>query len=264
MNSNKIITILKHTLLLAILLPIIQATQLYILFDILNPILLIMPVVMGTILGTLVGYYRYRVSVQIKELEKAKTTLEVQVEEKTQELKKKNSELQESLLIDPLTCLGNRLMLKAVLEEEQEKIGSEYEEFSIMMIDIDYFKNYNDFYGHLKGDDVLKELGQFLKNTIHNTKNSAIRFGGEEFLIILPDCGKEKSIEIANELLDGVRALKIQHKKSLVSEILTISIGIGTCNSIESKNCRCMKDADLALYRAKENGRDCFEYLVIT
>ena len=251
-NINKQPNIFKHTLFFAILLPVIQGTQLYFLFDILNPILLIMPIVMGSITGYLVGYYKYHVYLQIKELEDVKNGLEEQVQEQTKEL-------HELLLLDPLTGLGNRLKLKEVLSHEVERIGKEYENISFLMIDIDYFKKYNDFYGHLLGDDVLKHLGNFFKTKMLKTQNSVIRFGGEEFIVILPDSDVENSLKVAEYLVRGVRELNIEHEKSDIDKKITISVGIHTTSNITLvENSEYIKQADKALYLAKEQGRNIF------
>ena len=253
------LVILAPTLFFAVLLPLIQGTQLYVLFDMLNPILLIMPVVMGSLLGFFIGLFRYKMLLHIDELEKTQTALTEQVSLQTQELQEKNDKLEKILLLDPLTGLGNRLQLKKTLEFESQRIGVEYKELSIMMIDIDYFKKYNDFYGHLHGDEVLKSLGVFFKSKILD-ENIVIRFGGEEFIIILPDCNKESSIVIAEELVNGVLGLNLEHKESEVSDKVTISMGIHTTSKIDITNSQSIyiRYADEALYLAKEQGRNRF------
>jgi len=258
-QKNSKMIILKSTLFFATLLPIIQGTQLYVLFSVFNPILLVMPVVMGITLGYLIGLYRYRNGIHIEELEQTQAGLTHQVELQTRELQEKNDALEKSLLLDHLTGLGNRIMLKETLEKEAKRITKEYEYLSLFMIDIDYFKKYNDFYGHLHGDEVLKKLGEFFTKQIENSQNIVVRFGGEEFIVILPACDKEKSLEIAKNLTEGVSALEIEHEKSGVSKNITISVGIHTTSSMFMEDeCICIKYADEALYLAKEQGRNCF------
>jgi len=258
---NKNITIVKYTLFFATLLPMIQGTQLYVLFDIFNPVLLVMPVVMGTITGFLVGYNRYRVLLQISELKNIRDTLKEQVKEQTKELQKKNEALNKSLLIDPLTELGNRIKLKEILQFEEQRVGSEYDFVSLFMIDIDYFKKYNDYYGHLKGDDVLKQLGNFFLTKEKGTQNKTVRFGGEEFIVILPNCNVQRAKELAKEYIEDVAALNIEHNASDMYHKVTLSIGIHTSRKINiSENCECIKKADDALYLAKEQGRNRFKH----
>ena len=258
----KINIILKYTFSFALLLPIIQATQLYILFDIFRPILLIMPLIMGITTGFLVGYNRFHVIKHIEELEKAKESLTKQVAEQTRELQKKNQTLSQLIMKDSLTGLGNRIMLKETLVKESQHIVSDYDELSLFMIDIDYFKKYNDFYGHLMGDEVLIAIGQYFQNIIKNTNNTAIRFGGEEFIIILPNCSNDEAKLIAKKFVDGIKNLHISHQKSEVSSYVTISLGICTTSIINAQDCQCLKKADEALYKAKEQGRNSFSSLI--
>jgi len=227
------------------------------LFDVLNPILLIMPVVMGSILGYLVGLYKYRVQRKIDELQSAKENLTRQVELQTKELQKRNDDLKKSLLIDPLTGLGNRIKLKEILKLESESLSVNYTHLSVLMIDIDYFKKYNDFYGHLDGDEVLKSIGAFFRTKMLNNSNTIMRFGGEEFIAILPDCDQDLALQTAQEFIDGVQLLNIEHKASECNEKLTISIGVHTTNAVHmlTKN-ELIKTADEALYIAKEQGRN--------
>ena len=258
-NKQKYTIILKYTAFFATLLPMIQGTQLYFLFDMFNPFLLIMPVVMGTITGFLTGYYRYRVLMHIQELEETQIGLEQKVQEQTQSLQDKNKELENLLVTDPLTGLGNRIKLKNVLEYEAKRISKEYKYFSLFIIDIDYFKKYNDFYGHLQGDEVLRTLGAFLRSKTLETEDVMIRFGGEEFVVLMPDCNRENATKKAEELVEGIEALNIEHEKSLVCKKVTISLGIHTTDKLNLlEECECIQKADEALYLAKEQGRNRF------
>ena len=258
---NKKIIIIKYTIFFAILLPIIQGTQLYVLFNVFNPILLIMPITMGSITGFLVGYNRYNVLLQISKLKNIRDNLKIQVIEQTKELEEKNKTLNNLLLIDPLTKLGNRIKLKELFVQEKENIGNQYKNLSLLMIDIDYFKKYNDYYGHLKGDEVLIKLGEFFSQKESGTNHKAVRFGGEEFIIILPNCDKEEAKIIAQDYVNGVKALNIEHIKSEEYKKVTLSIGVHTSDKINSsENTECIKKADEALYLAKEQGRNRFKH----
>ena len=254
--------ILKHILFFALLLPMIQSTQVYIFFGVFNPKILIMPFLIGITAGYLIGYYRQRNQEHIQKLSVAKLELKEEVEAKTLELKQKNITLKELTLTDALTGLGNRVKLKKVFKQVYKQLGTDYQSISVMMIDIDYFKNYNDHYGHLKGDDVLTSIAKVIRESIEETDASSIRFGGEEFCIILPRCDANIAIEKANILVEQIRSLHIQHKKSDVSEHVTISIGVHTINTLEEATERTLiNDADKALYMAKERGRDQVCYL---
>ena len=261
-KQNKFIFIAKHTFFFILLLPLIQATQLYVLFNIIDLILLIMPVTVGSIVGTLVGVYRYKNLEHISKLKYIQYSLEEQVMLQTQELEEKNLVLEKMAKTDSLTKLGNRVLMKEVLEAEYAKVSKEYQYISVMMIDIDYFKRYNDFYGHIKGDEVLAHLGNYFLENSKKYNYTPIRFGGEEFCIILPDCDKECAGKNAQIIIQDIQKAKILHDKSEVSKYITMSIGIHTTNNIQSyESCTLINDADKALYSVKENGRNNYEAL---
>ena len=259
-KKEKFLFIAKYTLFFAFILPIIQATQLYMLFNIVDFILLIMPVVVGVIVGTLVGSYRYNNLEYILKLKHTQYSLEEQVSLQTQELEEKNLVLEKMAKTDPLAKLGNRVLMKEVLELEYTKVSKDYEYISIMMIDIDNFKAYNDFYGHLKGDEVLEFFGKYFLENAQKHNYVPIRFGGEEFCIILSDCNKESAMKNANIILQDIRNENIMHEKSDVADYVTVSIGIQTTNEIQSyENCAVINDADKALYNVKISGRNNFQ-----
>lgn len=247
-----------HTLFFALLLPAIQSSQL-IALEVFKPILLIMPVTMGTITGFLVGYHRQKTKEYIISLEKSQASLTVKVNKQTQELQRKNMELLKLAHTDTLTKLGNRLLLNELFRKESQRIGKSYTYFSIMLLDIDYFKNYNDFYGHLEGDEALRQLGKTLIDYTEDTDMHAIRFGGEEFCILMPNCDHHKTIPRAQKLLEDIRALRIPNQRSEVSRVVTVSIGLyTTVDRSELIDNMAIKEADRALYMAKAQGRDRF------
>lgn len=166
---------------------------------------------------------------------------------KTQRLKKKN-------LIDSLTKIYNRKYLESfyqTLEKQKEKIN-----YNILMIDIDYFKTYNDTYGHIKGDYVIKIVAEILKQAVGRT-GSIIRYGGEEFLIISKNNEDQYLEKICEKIFKMLEKKNIPHKTSLVLDRVTLSLG-GVKDKIGNKNdfIEKLKKADLALYEAKENGRN--------
>ncbi len=127
---------------------------------------------------------------------------------------------------------------------------------AIFMIDIDYFKNYNDQYGHAAGDVVLQLVAKTLKEQCGESEFVA-RYGGEEFVVVLSDIDREAALGLANRIHEAVEKLNILHSKSSVSDKLTLSLGLLTCDSnIESDINTMMKEADRALYQAKSKGRN--------
>ena len=125
--------------------------------------------------------------------------------------------------------------------------------FSLLMLDIDYFKNVNDTYGHDVGDYVLKELCSTIKNMIRKTDIFG-RWGGEEFLLILPNTNKDEAISIATK----IRNIIENHKFDYIPQV-TISIGVSVYNEKSRKEI-FLKKVDDALYKAKSSGRNCVEY----
>ena len=192
----------------------------------------------------------------------AKENLQKEVKLKTKELEEKNKRLENMTLTDPLTGLGNRVKLKQTFESICSQLGQEIEHISVLMIDIDYFKDYNDFYGHLQGDEVLQKIGSFILEEILHTNITAIRFGGEEFCLILPSMDEQKAIATARNINLKIKELLLPHDKSTVSEFVTVTIGVHTITANEeTEECTLIEIADKALYKAKKAGRDQVCYL---
>lgn len=164
--------------------------------------------------------------------------------------------IEELSITDELTKLYNRRYFNTKIEEEinRAKRGNEY--LCLMILDIDYFKQYNDTYGHQKGDFVLKEVANVLKNKTNRASDFAFRIGGEEFAIITT-LEKGKVLEFAKAIKNDIFNLKIEHSASMVSEFVTSSIGISCRLAKDIKNSdQIYKEADDSLYEAKNLGRN--------
>ena len=160
-------------------------------------------------------------------------------------------------ITDELTQLYNRRFFNKKIEKEINRAKRENDNLSFLIIDVDYFKEYNDCYGHQEGDKVLEELAKVLKKYTNRSSDFAFRLGGEEFGIITR-LDKVKVIEFANNVKNEIEELHIEHKKSSVSKYLTISIGIASRVGFELVDTNSLyKEADDALYTAKNNGRNC-------
>ncbi len=156
---------------------------------------------------------------------------------------------------DPMTGLYNPRHLWRTLDKELERATRYGRLCSVLMIDIDYFKNYNDLHGHLQGDEVLKKTAEIFR---HNTRNTdiSIRYGGEEFLIVMPETAKDLALVVGEKLRRAFQDFPFPHEKSQPGGRLTISIGISTFPE-DAGDARTLVDrADKALYRAKEEGRN--------
>lgn len=160
--------------------------------------------------------------------------------------------------VDELTNVSNRRHLLAQLEHycnECTKTGSW---ISAIMIDIDYFKNYNDFYGHICGDTCLKRIASAVSQSVKHSSDFVARYGGEEFYAVLPYTTLDGAKEVANRIMQNIAALKIPHEDSQVSEYVTVSIGLTTTvPTPDVKIINLLKTCDTALYEAKAAGRNC-------
>ncbi|MBW4875266.1 MAG: GGDEF domain-containing protein, partial [Paeniclostridium sp.] len=165
--------------------------------------------------------------------------------------------LKKSNFIDGMTNLYNRKYLDYYIEKNKKNF--DHKKVSIILIDIDYFKKYNDNYGHIKGDEIIKEVSNFLKNSIKD-QGIVIRYGGEEMVLILPEVSIDNAKVIAEKIQESIRGKQIEHKYSEICDILTVSIGIYTNEFSQNEGIYKMIDnADKALYSVKNKGRNRYE-----
>ena len=184
------------------------------------------------------------------------------VEQQNLELAQINQELQQLSLNDPLTGLWNRRKYKETVGLEWQRCLNHQKPISLLFIDVDYFKNYNDLYGHVAGDECLIKIAETLKSSLTRPSDMAVRYGGEEFVVLLSETGKEDALKIADLFLKKFEALAIPHEGSLVKNCITVSIGISTLlPDNHSRHEDLVKIADKALYHAKSNGRNQVVYL---
>lgn len=168
------------------------------------------------------------------------------------QFKVKNTEC----FVDPLCNTYNKRFLK-----QFDKKCKDFNNFSVLIIDIDYFKKYNDNYGHFKGDETISYVANLLQSNSRK-HDKVIRFGGEEFCILLPKTLKEEAICIAENILKAIYEAKIEHLYSPISSQLTLSIGISTNdNCKEYSLSELINLADIELYKAKSNGRNQYSCL---
>jgi diguanylate cyclase (GGDEF)-like protein len=173
------------------------------------------------------------------------------------ELEEKNKELEHISLMDGLTGVANRRYFDIKLAEEWNRSLRTKTPLSLIMFDIDFFKPFNDTYGHIKGDDCLKQLARRLQNLLKRAGEIVARYGGEEFAIILPQTSMEDAKKTALFLQNGINELKIVHEKSTVAPYVTVSMGIA-CIVPKKPNLHLnlIRGADHALYQAKRQGRN--------
>jgi diguanylate cyclase (GGDEF)-like protein len=129
-----------------------------------------------------------------------------------------------------------------------------------MMIDIDFFKQFNDTYGHMEGDKCLQNISAVFNTTINRASDFVARFGGEEFIILLEDTDKNGAVKVATDIQNNIHNLRIPHDTSSVNPYITVSIGIVVAHPDSSSVKETLvQNADKALYQAKNNGRNCID-----
>ncbi|MBT5470225.1 MAG: diguanylate cyclase [Nitrospina sp.] len=166
-------------------------------------------------------------------------------------------ELKELATRDALTGIANRRFFDEYLEKEWKRAQRDKYPFSLVMIDLDFFKVYNDTYGHQKGDVCLKEVATAIDETMKRPADMAARYGGEEFALILPETSPEGAMGLAEKLRKSIFDLNLEHKNSSVDNRVTVSMGVATLKvDKESNYSDLITKADKALYAAKNDGRN--------
>jgi diguanylate cyclase (GGDEF)-like protein len=193
-----------------------------------------------------------------RELERLAASLEARVVERTAELAQANVRLEELSTTDDLTGVANRRSFDGALDSAWRQAARYGLPLSVIMLDIDHFKGYNDSYGHQAGDDCLRTVATTLALTVTRAGDLVARYGGEEFAVILAHMPQAQAVAIAEKLRGAVEALQIPHAASSVARHLTISLGVASAMpSRETDASALVAGADRALYAAKEGGRNC-------
>lgn len=165
--------------------------------------------------------------------------------------------LESKVNFDELTGLYNRRYFNELIIKEWKRAKDNGERISVILFDIDYYKNFNDTYGHLKGDECLKTISQCLQAFNDESSSYVSRFGGEEFIVLLNGHSEQEVLSIAERILKAIQDLKLPHRASVVHDYVTVSIGTATIiptGDMQPFNIITM--ADKALYESKDNGRN--------
>ena len=180
------------------------------------------------------------------------------------DLKIKNDMLEKLSMYDGLTNIRNRRFFDETFEKTFSEIKRDKKSLAVLMIDIDFFKPYNDNYGHGQGDETLRKVAKALEKTIKRASDFVARYGGEEFVILLKDINKDGVEAVANNLLNAIRELKITHEFSKIENYVTISIGASFYNSnSDVTKLELLLKADETLYSVKNSGRNNFAILEV-
>ncbi|GEM_PF-2055898 len=196
-----------------------------------------------------------------KEYEQALEIAKQNAESANNSLAEQAKLLEEYAFLDPLTHLFNRRKFDKVYDTEWRRALRNHEPLSLCMIDIDFFKAYNDTLGHDEGDICLEQVASAINKSSSRGGELAVRYGGEEFIVLLPHCDETNAYQSAENIRRSVEALEIRHPHSTVSSIVTCSVGCATVypshKTLDKKG--LIKRADEALYKAKQNGRNRVE-----
>ncbi|MEH2250835.1 diguanylate cyclase domain-containing protein [Nostoc sp.] len=193
-------------------------------------------------------------------------TLEQRVQQRTAELviaKEKveyaNQKLEQLVNLDGLTQVANRRCFDGQLQAEWKRLAREQQPLSLILFDVDKFKLYNDYYGHLEGDHCLIKIAQTVQQMVRHPGDLVARYGGEEFSVLLPNTELVEAIKVAQRIQQAIHDQAITHAQSDIKDIVTISLGIAcvipTCDITPDT---LIASADKALYNAKQKGRDCY------
>lgn len=186
-----------------------------------------------------------------KKLEEVNVDLEQKVKERTKQLEILSN-------LDGLTGIANRRKMDEYLNHEWELSLRNRYPLSLIILDIDFFKNYNDTYGHPAGDECLKKIAKTISTSLKRSTDFTARYGGEEFVVILSNTDQTGAAEIGESIRKGIEDLRIPHSLSLVSNYVTVSLGISTLLTFENKLLSgFVQSADEALYAAKQSGKNC-------
>ncbi len=175
------------------------------------------------------------------------------------ELKRRGDLLKKLSVMDPLTGIANRRRFDEYLDQQWQLAKRDTSPLSLLIADIDYFKKYNDHYGHQAGDECLIKVTQVMQKGVTRTTDLLARYGGEEFVLILPLTDLDGTKNVAAKMLTNIRNAAIPHADSDVADIVTLSIGVATVYPDESRTLLdLINEADKLLYQAKDQGRNRF------
>jgi diguanylate cyclase (GGDEF)-like protein len=179
--------------------------------------------------------------------------LQIELEETNARLAKANGRLEVLAVTDGLTGLKNRRAFQEKLQEEVRRVARYSASLSLLLLDVDHFKQFNDTFGHLAGDSVLRDVARLLEEISRSTDFVA-RYGGEEFVILLPNTDKQGSLVLAEKVRKAVE------RRDWRDRPISVSIGVATMAAANGDGMALVKEADAALYYSKKNGRNCVHH----
>lgn len=179
------------------------------------------------------------------------------IHKETKQLSDSNIKLQRLSTYDALTGIPNRRYFDEFITREWSRAARDTTWLALIMVDIDFFKNYNDTYGHQAGDDCLQQVAATLQDALKRPADLVARYGGEEFAVVLPGTDLKGAINVAEGLRERIETSKVPHSASQISEYVTVSLGVAaTIPALESSSHSLINQADKSLYQAKREGRN--------
>ncbi len=216
------------------------------------------PIILKGKIAVFLELYHQRKSLKDKTMELDKRLFEL--EELQQQLEETNEQLVLLSTTDGLTKILNRRRFDEILYEEWKRSMRIKKPLAILMADIDHFKTFNDYFGHPRGDEILKLVAQVLDSTVHRQGDRVARYGGEEFIAILPDTDLKGAEEVAANMVNAVFQQKVAHPMGVQDKRLTISVGATSVIPDTSMDpLDIINAADIKLYAAKNEGRNCWK-----
>ncbi|HEY9618313.1 MAG TPA: diguanylate cyclase [Microcoleaceae cyanobacterium] len=227
---------------------------------------LIVPIWQGDMLwGLLVAHHcqgpRYWQPLERELLLQLATQVEIAIQQSElyYRLGTMNNELERLATLDGLTQIANRRCFDLRLQQEWQRMKREQQPLSLLLLDVDYFKLYNDTYGHQTGDRCLCQVATAIQQTVKRSADLVARYGGEEFAVLLAQTSSDGAIQVAQAIRSAIQQLAIEHTSSAVSQSITVSIGIATAIPARQEELETLvATADAALYEAKRRGRNTY------
>jgi diguanylate cyclase (GGDEF)-like protein len=198
-----------------------------------------------------------RLQVMQQQLQNYSYNLEIKVSQRTAELERANQELHRLAHLDGLTGVANRRCFDDYLQQQWQHLEEQVQPISLLIVDVDYFKAYNDCYGHQAGDDCLQRIAALLRDLAARPQDLVARYGGEEFVILLPNTPIAGACKVAETILNTIRDRQLPHAMSGISASVTVSIGLSWLVPQSETSLKSLIEmADRALYQSKQSGRD--------
>lgn len=180
----------------------------------------------------------------------------------TDSLNMSKLDLMDKVRYDALTGIYNRRYLDENIDKIVEALSIKKDELCVMMLDVDFFKRYNDTYGHSEGDECLRRIAKTIAESLTRESDFVARYGGEEFVVLLPNMDENMARVTANRILENIRAQDIMHEANEVAPYVTISIGVTSSRVLHAQTGEdYIKRADEALYLSKKRGRNRYTYI---